>query len=166
MGTPKPIANPPPAAQRRPSASPETPAPAPQSALSAPPPGEVSADRASAEQVASALRGALGCNRNALIKLSPEEKATCDERMAGVAGAQAPPSPLGLGPEAKAAFDLAVRENKSVHIPLVGCFATFEPGKIHWYHPSRGVKLGPLPCYVVAPKGVLLPDKEKAKGFF
>jgi hypothetical protein len=141
-------------------------------AVPATPPAEASETPAAAPgedapdaRVVAALRASLGCNHAALAHLTPEERQGCQERLAGVGGAPLAPAPLGLTPEAKEAFDLAVRENKSAHIPMFGCFATFGMGKIQWYHPSRGVKLGKLPCYIVAPKGVFLPDKPPAKGF-
>jgi hypothetical protein len=50
-------------------------------------------------------------------------------------------------------------------MPAFGCFARFGGGKIVWYHPSQGLKLGRLDCYFAAPKAVFQPDKPPTSGF-
>ena len=78
----------------------------------------------------------------------------------------APETDIGINPEARAEFDLAWNEDHSPqHLAYVGCFARFGLGKLTWHHPSRGMKLGPLPCYFATPKATLLPDKSTPKGF-
>jgi hypothetical protein len=115
-------------------------------------------------RLAAVLRGTLGCEHADFVGLSTDERHKCQERLErGVDPNRA--APLGLGAEAKEGFDLAQVENKSAHIPYAGCFARFGGGKIQWYHATRGVKVPGLPCYFVAPKGVLRPDKPPAKGF-
>lgn len=116
-------------------------------------------------RTAATLRAALGCRHGELLGLTREEQERCGDRLGG-SGAEIADAPLALPPGARAEFDLAWKENHSPqHMAAMGCFAKFGLGKVRWYHPSRGVKLGPLPCYVVTPKATLLPDKTQRKGF-
>jgi hypothetical protein len=115
--------------------------------------------------VIQALRGSVGCDRRSLVRLTAEESERCNQRNIRL-GAGAQETDINLSASARAEFDLALKENHSPgHIPLIGCFATFGLGKVTWYHPSHGVRLGPLPCYIATSHAVMLPDKEPAKGF-
>lgn len=116
-------------------------------------------------RVTGLLRGSVGCEHARFAGLTSEELHGCEDRFAGPGSDPHHASPLGLAPSAKTAFDLAALENKTPHMPAFGCFARFGGGKFVWYHPSQGLKLGGLPCYFVAPKGVLQPDKQPAAGF-
>ena len=99
------------------------------------------------------------------MRLTAEESERCNQRNIRL-GAGAQETDINMSASARAEFDLAQKENHSPgHIPLIGCFATFGLGKVTWYHPSHGVKLGPLPCYIATSHAVMLPDKEPAKGF-
>jgi hypothetical protein len=168
---PKPAAQP----ERRmraplPSASPRPsqPSPAPAQGPAAPAPTVTAAAPPASEGapgVTSALRASLGCDHASFLELSEAEKLHCRQRMVG-RSQDAPERDIGINPEARAEFDLAWKEDHSPqHLAFVGCFARFGVGKLIWYHPSRGVKLGPLPCYYGTPKSTLLPDKPAPTGF-
>ncbi len=144
--------------------APESAAPQPPASEARASPGEAPAPAQDAA-VAKALRGSVGCAHARLVNLTDEERRRCDQAFADI-GRHAEPYDLNMSPEARASFDLAVKENQTAHPPAFGCLAKFGLGKFVWYHPSRGVKLGPLPCYFVAPKAIPLPDPDPPKGFF
>ncbi len=102
----------------------------------------------------AALRGALGCAHPELVKLTDAERAACARKMAaGIDPNVAWPAPIA--PEKRAWFDASVAShNEPGHLPAFGCAMGFDGLKlIKPRAPPHSVKLGPLPCFIVPPKG-------------
>jgi len=155
--------------------------------------------------LSKALRGSrVGCANPSL--LSDEERARCQDRLEQ-GSKLAKYIPVPIPPERRAYYDAIAKEKAPVptlaalgrgpnaarsaelgyppvvfnsgHGPGVGCKLAFGGGKkASWKRPAHGLKLGPLPCYVMPPSGPLTveadiqnPDKvikdpEKAAGEF
>ena len=112
--------------------------------------------------IARALRsGRVGCANPAL--LTEAEQLACQDRLeAGSKLARYIPTPLP--PERRRYYDAVVKAKGDMrkmavvgeHGPGVACKVAFggPEGFVAWKHP-HGLKLGPLPCYVVPPMGPL-----------
>lgn len=133
--------------------------------------------------VQAALRGRMGCAERVGVHLTANERAGCNERL-GQGAATAPYIPTPLAPEIRAYYDAIVEAkrpdpppvplkargavgmfevmptNASGHGPGVSCKIGFGLGKIFVVHPAHGLKLGPLPCFIVPPKGSLTPEAD------
>jgi len=157
--------------------------------LPAPTPAEApTAADGEAERLAlsRALRGGrIGCANPAL--LTEDERLKCQDRLeAGSKLAKYIPTPLP--PERRAYYDAVVKAKGDMrkaavvneHGPAIGCKLAFggPKGTNGVKKPAHGVKLGPLPCYIVPPVGPLtveadiqnpdrvIRDKKKAAGEF
>lgn len=116
-----------------------------------------------AQQLARTLRGSrVGCANPAL--LSEAEQLRCqDELEKGSKLAKYIPTPLP--PERRAYYDAVVKAKGDMkkmavvgeHGPAVSCKLAFggPKGTGGWKKHPHGLKLGPLPCYVVPPMGPL-----------
>lgn len=135
-----------------------------------------------AGEIRATLRvGAPGCANRDLVGLTRAERDACDERLGrGVKTAKAIPAPID--PQIRAYYD-AVAKAKAPdgpltpqsargaaglfqdvavgakgHGPGIGCHIGFGGGKVIVGRPAHGLKLGPLPCFIVPPTGSLDPD--------
>jgi hypothetical protein len=127
---------------------------------------EVPTDAASdgeAQQLARTLRGSrVGCANPDL--LSEAEQLRCQDQLeAGSKLAKYIPTPLP--PERRAYYDAVVKAKADMkkravvgeHGPAIGCKLAFggPKGTGGWKKPANGLKLGPLPCYLMPPVGPL-----------
>jgi hypothetical protein len=147
----------------------------PQIAGARPPPAETTGERPQASVpaavgdhiapgLASALRGSIGCDHAGFLGLSDAEKRRCQQRSLARSGG-APETGIGINPEAQTEFDLAWRDDHTPQHPAYAkCEARFGLGQFKWNHYYRRIKLGPLPCYLVTPEAIVLPDKPKLEG--
>jgi len=159
-------------------AAPQPPMPAPAALPSRP-----SLPEGPRERLGAALRhSAIGCANPQAAGLTREERAACEERF-GSGSKAAPYIPAPLAPEIRAYYD-AVTKAKAPdgpltpqsargragmfddvavgmkgHTPGVGCGVALGPdGGVK--RPAHGLKLSPLPCYVIPPAGALSPDAD------
>jgi hypothetical protein len=125
----------------------------------APPP--LAPGPALAADIGAALRRRLGCARTDHAGLSRAERQACDDTLGR--GAK---SELALGQtlnvEKRAYYDAVMAARKSEgHGPGIGCHIRFGGGKRPSVEvPAHGLKLGPLPCFVVPPAGMLTPEAD------
>lgn len=155
-----PIARPPKAASS--AVEPLPMAPAESTAARTTPPALAQAPgQALVSDVGTALRRRLGCARTEQSGLSRAEREACDEALGR--GAK---SVLALGQtlptEKRAYYDAVMAARKSEgHGPGIGCHIRFGGGKRASVEvPAHGLKLGPLPCFVVPPAGMLTPEAD------
>jgi len=133
-------------------------------------------------ELRAALRGGTpGCGNIKAVGLSRAERDACDERFGkGSKAAKFIPAPLDPG--IRAYYD-AVTKAKAPDGPLTpqtargraglfddvavgakghgpgfGCHIGFGGGKVVVGRPAHGLKVGPLPCFIVPPVGSLDPD--------
>jgi hypothetical protein len=118
-----------------------------------------------ADGAGAALIG-LGCLGN-LSKMKSEQREACEARKWAGAGRRDPGDsgkvPDALIDPAKAAYYQAVIDARHApgRPPGFGCVAKFGGGKpIQVVHPPHGLKVGPLPCYIVPPAGSLTPEAD------
>jgi len=131
--------------------------------------------------VRAALRRRLGCGERSGLRLAADERGDCDERL-GRGALAAPYLHAPIAPEIRQYWDavakakapdgaptpnkargrLGMFEPEPVgmkgHGPGVGCHIGFGRGGFTVHHPPHGLKLGPLPCFLVPPAGSLSPD--------
>jgi hypothetical protein len=159
--------------QGRPTAAPapsHQPAPAPTLGAHDLPPG-----------VRAALRRQTDCAERSGLRLAKDERGDCDERL-GKGALAAPYLKAPIAPEIRQYWD-AVAEAKSSkdlptppiarqrlgafaapganmkgHGPGIGCHIDIGPKGLKVQRPAHGLKLGPLPCFIVPPAGSLSPD--------
>jgi hypothetical protein len=129
---------------------------------------------------ATLRRSPIGCANAGAAGLSREEREACEERF-GAGSKAAPFIPAPIAPEIRTYYDevakakapdgpptpqrapgsLGMFDGANVgmkgHGPAVGCHVALGPGG-GVRRPPHGMKLGPLPCYVVPPAGSLSPD--------
>ncbi len=111
-------------------------------------------------ELGRALRvGGVHCGAEALPGLSQADRDRCAERFGAGARttlAQAPP----IAPDKRAYYDASLAARKSDgHGPGVSCHILFGGGAPPSVKaPPHSLKLGPLPCYVVPPAGMLTPE--------
>lgn len=111
--------------------------------------------------VGRTLRRRLGCARTDPLGLSQEERQACQDalgRGAQQVAALGQPVPA----EKQAYYDAvkAARQSEG-HGPGIGCHIKFGGGKPASVEvPAHGVKLGPLPCFLVPPAGMLSPEAD------
>lgn len=133
------------------------------------------------EDLRAALRrGGIGCANPQAANLTRAEREACEERLgAGSKAAAYIQSPIA--PEVRSYYDAVAKSKEPDGPPTpqkargrlgmfeeapvgmkghgagLGCRITFGPGG-GVQRPAHGLKLGPLPCYVVPPAGSLTPD--------
>ena len=114
-----------------------------------------------------ALRGSVfGCAHADVANLSEVERQRCRDVFAANRADAPDLSQFAISPEKRAIFDAAWKADHSPqHMAGVICLARFGGGKLQWLHPSEGVKLGPLPCYVFTPKATFSADAPHARGW-
>jgi hypothetical protein len=125
-------------------------------------------------------RSPIGCANPQASGLTRDERVACEERL-GSGSKAAPFIPAPLAPEIRTYYDAVAKSKEPEgpptpqrapgrlgmfdginvgmkgHGPGVGCHVTLGPGG-SVQRPAHGLKLGPLPCYVVPPAGSLSPD--------
>ncbi len=109
------------------------------------------------------LRGALGCAEQAMARLTEAERVRCAERLArGVDPNR--PFPAPIAPEKRAWFDAIVRARQQPgRPPMLGCGISFSGIKpVKPRKPAHSLQLGPLPCFILPPKGSLTEDVDIA----
>ncbi len=104
----------------------------------------------------AALRGAVGCSEPDWLRLSASEKARCVRRLA----VNVDPNlqiPAPMAPEKRAWFDASLAAYHSPGSPpMLGCALAFGgPKGSRSRKPPHSIKFGPLPCYLIPPKGFL-----------
>jgi hypothetical protein len=161
-----------PAAPAAPAASAAPAVAAPQVAIEALSPG-----------VRAALRVRLGCEERGGLRLDARERGVCNELL-GHGAKTAAPVPTPIAPEIRAYYDAIVQakqpdpapvaltargsrgliENVDIptsgHGPGVTCKIRFGGPGGGVVHPAHSLKLGPLPCFIVPPKGPLTPEAD------
>ena len=177
-----PAAPPPPSPAVAPSLPlPPPPAPSTGSGSGPPPSGAGAAGMGAGAGVSGdmrgALRGLLGCAPGDPLRLSPGERARCDQRLGEVARTAPRVDPIPTEKrayyDAVAAAYAAVREGGgtpgrvpvgppgpqrgqvNLYIPAVGCLMRFgAPRGWKSYHdrPPHSLKLGRLPCFITPPQ--------------
>ena len=115
------------------------------------------------QALSRALRGSrVGCANPSL--LSDAERERCQDRLEqGSQLAKYIPTPLP--PERRAYYDAVVKAKGDMrkaavvneHGPAIGCKLAFggPKGSGGWKKPPHGLKLGPLPCFIMPPVGPL-----------
>ena len=121
-----------------------------------------STDEGAAANLRAALRGSTGCAHADAMGLTTAERDRCAERqMAWGKGVANMPAPMD--PDKRAYFDAvaAAYEQQNHGDPMagqyasVGCSVLFSGLKLAKAKPPpHGLKLGPLPCYVIPPQGM------------
>ena len=111
--------------------------------------------------VRAALRAAVGCGHDRFLQLTEAERARCAEKL----GKGADPNvawPAPIAPEKRAWFDAAVQARTGPGRPGgLGCAMVFGDGRFRPARPpAHALKLGPLPCYVIPPRGSLTADAD------
>jgi hypothetical protein len=122
-------------------------------ALQAPNPG---ADQEGLARAKGALRGSLGCEDAAFLHLTVQELEHCNRwRQARVIPEGA--IPAAIAPEKRAWFEAALAaRNSPGHPPGFVCGVLIDGIRlVKAKTPPNAVKLGPLPCFVMPPKGPL-----------
>lgn len=139
--------------QVAPAESPAAPA-APKTALPAP-------VQALNGDIAAALRRRLGCARTDQPGLTQAERQACADALGrGARQVAALGQPIPAGKQAYYDAVKAARQGEG-HGPGIGCHIRFGGGKPATVEvPAHGLKLGPLPCYLVPPAGMLTPEAD------
>jgi hypothetical protein len=111
--------------------------------------------------IAAALRRRLGCTRTDQAGLTQAERQACADalgRGARQVAALGQPVPA----EKQVYYDAVKSARQSEgHGPGIGCHIRFGGGKPASVEaPAHGLKLGPLPCFVVPPAGMLSPEAD------
>ncbi len=126
------------------------------------------ASRAGSEDAARrALRAALACAPSNVQNLDEEARAACRQRLSDAAIAMGDARVDTIPPEKRAYYDAVVKAYKdptaTAHPPGLGCALPFgipKGWKPSGRKPPHSLKLGPLPCYVVPPKGFLTEEAD------
>jgi hypothetical protein len=108
-----------------------------------------------------ALRRRLGCARTDPAGLSQAERQACADAL-GLGARTALALGQTLPAEKRAYYDAVVAARQSEgHGPGIGCHIRFGGGKPASVEtPPHGLKLGPLPCFIVPPAGMLTPEAD------
>lgn len=111
--------------------------------------------------VGQALRRRLGCARTDQADLSREDRLACQDALSRGAR-QVAALGQAVPAEKKAYYDAvkAARQGEG-HGPGIGCHIRFgggKPAKVDT--PAHGLQLGPLPCFVIPPAGMLSPEAD------
>jgi hypothetical protein len=127
------------------------------------PPAPAATSQATAQalngDVAAALRRRLGCARTDPAGLTQAERQACADVL-GRGARQVATLGQPVPAEKRAYYDavMAARQSEG-HGPGIGCHIRFGGGKPAAVEtPAHGLKLGPLPCYLVPPAGMLTPE--------
>lgn len=151
-------------ATRPPRTASSTVAPLPIAPVESPPAVSISPrppSQALAGDIGATLRRRLGCARTGPGGPNLAERQACDEALGRGAKTE-----LALGQtlpaEKRAYYDAVMAARKSEgHGPGIGCHIRFGGGKPASVEvPAHGLKLGPLPCFVVPPAGMLTPEAD------
>jgi hypothetical protein len=115
----------------------------------------------------NALReSVVGCAHADMAILTDAERQHCQDAFAARRADTPDLTELAISPEKRAIFDAAWKADHSPgHMAGVACLARFGGRKLQWLHPSEGIKLGPLPCYVFTPKATFSADAPHAPGW-
>jgi hypothetical protein len=112
-------------------------------------------------EMGAALRRRLGCARTDQAGLTQGERQACADALGrGVRQVAALGQPVAA--EKRAYYDAVVAARQSEgHGPGLGCHIRFGGGRpAEVEAPAHGLKLGPLPCYLVPPAGMLTPEAD------
>ena len=139
--------------------------PPPATDLTPPLPPSVESEPGAAP-TAPTFRATIGCAHPGLMALSPSERQACRDRFATATRGVHEEAELGIDPIERAAYDASwTADHSPQHMAGMACVATFGWHGLKWAHPSEGVKLGPLPCYVFTPKATFSVDPPPARGW-
>jgi hypothetical protein len=145
---------------------------APGSVTTAPPSSDQRAFSAAAnagnqDAVRRALRTALACAPSSAQNLDDEGRAACRKRLNEAAAAIGDARVDTITPEKRAYYDAVAKAYQdptgTTHLPGVGCALPFgipKGWKPSGRKPPHSLKLGPLPCYIVPPKGFLTEEAD------
>jgi hypothetical protein len=109
----------------------------------------------------AALRRRMGCARTDQAGLTQAERQACADAL-GRGARTALVLGQTLPAEKRAYYDAvkAARQSEG-HGPGIGCHIRFGGGKPASVEtPAHGLKLGPLPCFIVPPAGMLTPEAD------
>jgi len=131
-------------------------APAAASPNGTPAPGAGAGEDQGRARLAGLLRGSFGCSEAKFLKLAQAEQDRCER----FRRAHVDPNlqlPALIPPEKRAWFEAALASRHSPgRLPAFGCGVLIDG--VHLKIPKtppHSLKLGPLPCYVLPPKGPL-----------
>jgi hypothetical protein len=132
-----------------------------QSGPAAPSPASQGPAQALNGDLGAALRRRLGCARTDQTGLSQAERLACADALGqGARTAAALGQTLPAGKRAYYEAVMAARKSEG-HGPGLGCHIRFGGGKPASVEtPAHGLKLGPLPCFIVPPAGMLTPEAD------
>ena len=111
--------------------------------------------------IGTALGRRLGCARADLAGLNREERLACQDAL-GRGARQAAALGQPVSAEKQAYYDAvkAARQSEG-HGPHIGCTIQFGGGKpASVKTPAHSLKLGPLPCFIQPPAGMLSPEAD------
>lgn len=111
--------------------------------------------------IGGVLRRRLGCARTDQAGLAQAERQACADALGrGVRQVAALGQTVPAEKQAYYAAVKAARESEG-HGPGIGCHIRFGGGKPAQVEtPPHGLKLGPLPCFIVPPAGMLTPEAD------
>lgn len=113
------------------------------------PPAAPSPSQADTADLTEALRGAVGCAHADLMRLSPAERERCARRLAAIRDSSSEFAEAPIDPAKRNAYDAVHDPANTANLKtIVGCKATFGVGGFKWVRPAKGLKLGPLLCYI------------------
>jgi hypothetical protein len=138
------------------------------SAMAASPSANTSASTAAAagsqDAARRALHAALACAPSNAQNLDEEAQAACRKRLSDAAIAMGDARVDTIPPEKRAYYDAVVKAYQDpAHLPGVVCAVPFgipKGWKPSHRNPPHSLKLGPLPCYVIPPKGFLTEEAD------
>ncbi len=121
----------------------------------------------SQDAVRRALRAALACAPSNVQNLDEEARVACRQRLRDTAIAMGDARVDTIPPEKRAYYDAVVKAytdpTATAHPPGIGCALPFgipKGWKPSHRNPPHSLKLGPLPCYVLPPKGFLTEEAD------
>jgi len=111
--------------------------------------------------IGATLRRRLGCARTDQAGLTQAERQACADALGrGARQVAALGQPVPAGKQAYYDAVKAARLDEG-HGPGIGCHIRFGGGKRASIEvPAHGLKLGPLPCFIVPPAGMLTPEAD------
>jgi len=122
---------------------------------------------ASQDALRRALHAAFACAPSNLQNLDDDARAACRKRLIEGAAAMGEAKVDTIPPEKRAYYDAVAKAYQdptaTAHLPGVGCALPFgipKGWKPSHRNPPHSLKLGPLPCYVVPPKGFLTEEAD------
>ncbi len=119
------------------------------------------------DAVRRALHAALACAPSNVQNLDEDARAICRKRLIEGAAAMGDAKVDTIPPDKRAYYDAVVKAYQdptaNSHPPGIGCALPFgipKGWKPSHRKPPHSLKLGPLPCYVLPPKGFLTEEAD------